>query len=221
MASRKVAIKEVSDSIFHLEFPTIHLMCSALIRFQEYYECPKFKNKIFTLEEYMDWYAEKFGDFTYFQDVAGFNIPSYSLNEFYGGDFDPLTNKEKKILQVFEKTKKPYYIIATSSASATQENDLIHEMSHGLYYINEEYHNRVKEILKGQDLGDIYKWLGKKGYNKVHFLDEAHALLMEDSRSFSRSNFRASDYRSVRRLLRNNYDSHYVPLRSKTKKVKI
>ena len=221
MASRMVAFKEISDNIFHLEFPTTHLMCSTLIRFQEHYECPKYKDKVFSLEEYMDWYADKNVDFTYFQDVAGFNLPSSTLDKFYAGEFDPLTKKEQKVLDIFKEIEEPYYIIATSTDSATQENDLIHEISHGLYHVNEEYYKEVKRVLKGEDLGDIYEWFKEKGYHKAHFLDEAHALFMEDCKSFSRSNFKASDYRETRRQLHNNYYEHYIQLINKTQKIKM
>jgi len=221
MASRIMAFKEISDNIFHLEFPTSHLMCSTLVRFQEHYECPKYKEKVFTLEEYMDWYAERFGDFTYFLDIAGFNIPSSALEKFYQGKFDPLTKKEKKILSLFKNIKKPFYIIATFKSSSTHDNDLIHEVSHGLYCVNDEYHKNVRRILKGVDLSDIYKWLKSKGYHKEHFFDEAHATLMEDTKSFNGCDLRASDYRVIRKKLRDNYYEHYVQLISKTQKVKL
>lgn len=221
MASKVVALKEISDSIYHLEFPNDHLMCSSLVRFQEHYECPRFKDKVFTLEEYMDWYAAKFGNFTYFLDIAGFNIPSYALKKFYQGKFDPLTKKEKKILQIFKDIKEPYYIIATCKKSDNYDNDLIHEISHGLYYVNEEYHRDVRRILRGQDLSGVYAWLKKKGYHRKHFLDEAHAILLEDADSFNRCEQKAHDYREIRKQLRDNYDKHYVQLITKTKKIKM
>lgn len=222
MASRIVTLKEISENIFHLEFSTPHLMCSTLIRFQEYYECPKYKNKVFTLEEYMDWYADKFGDFTYFTEVAGFNMPSSVLDKFYAGKFDPLTRKEQWILKLFKKlSRNPFYIIATCKNSIDHENDLIHEISHGLYYVNREYRNGVRKILAGADLSGIYEWLRKRGYHKDHLFDEAHAILLEDAKSFGRCGQQASQYREVRRKLRANYDEHFVWLINRTQKVKI
>ena len=44
-------IKEICHNIYHIDFPTQHLMCSSLIRFEEHYESPKFKGKVFSLEE--------------------------------------------------------------------------------------------------------------------------------------------------------------------------
>jgi len=216
-----IVLKELSKDVFHLEFPTLHLMCSTMIRFQEHYECPKFKGKIFTLEEYMDWYANRFGDFVYFQEVAGFNIPADTLDEFYNGKFNPLTKKEKLILKTFEHYDKPYYIIATSSQSATQQIDLVHEISHGLFYTNKEYNKAVRKIMKVKDIKEIYEWLKGKGYHRRHFFDEAHALLLEDAKSFNRCGMKASDYREIRKKLRDNYNKHYFKLNNKIKRIRI
>jgi len=55
------------------------------LRFEEYYESPRFKGRIFTFDEYRKWYVKnspkgkKTGRFTYYSDWSGFNIPSYAL----------------------------------------------------------------------------------------------------------------------------------------------
>jgi hypothetical protein len=227
MASRIVVLKEISDRIYHLEFPGDgYLMCSSLIRFQEHYESPRFKGKIFTLAEYMDYYALKFGNFTYFQDIAGFNMPSSTFRKFYDGKFDPLTNKEKKILEVFRNMRalhieKPYYIIATCARSTSHENDLIHELSHGLYYVNDDYRKQVRALLRGRDFEPLRAYLKERGYHKQHFTDEIQALLLEDAESFSRTEARASDYLEIRRVMRKIYDTHFVRLISKSQKVRL
>lgn len=224
MKPRLITFTEITNNIFHLEFPTAHLMCSTLIRFQEHYECPKYRGKIFDLEEYMDWYADKFGNFTYFTDVAGFNIPSEFLKKFYEGKFNPLTRKEKKILELFQNNKEPFYIIATHKKSSTHNDDLTHEVSHGLYHLNKEYKKEVKRILKNVNLDSIYEWLKERGYNKFSFLDEAHAILLESAKSFSRCGIKASKYKKIRKMLYENYHKHYVRFADfvvKTKKVKI
>lgn len=169
-------------------------MCSTLIRFQEHYESPKFKGKVFTLEDYMDWYAPKYGvcgNFTYFNDVLGFNIPSYALQKFYNGEFNPLTKKETKILEMFENYEDPFYIIATCDDFC--ESTVRHEVAHGLYFINKNYKKNVKKILKEVNLNPIYEWLNLKGYHKSHFFDEAQALLIEDAKDFNRCGVKASD----------------------------
>ena len=43
-----------------------YTLASAFLRFQEHYESPKFRGEIFSLEEFMDWYAVEVGNFTYY-----------------------------------------------------------------------------------------------------------------------------------------------------------
>lgn len=214
MLPRTVILKEVASKIYHFEFPSQYLMCVSLIRIQEHYESPKFRNKVFDLEEYMDYYADTGGthNFTYFQDILGFNIPSYAIESFYNGDFDPLTRKEQKILQVLEKMERPYYIIATTKKSISHKDDFIHETAHGLFTVNEEYRKAVKKILKGVNLSKIEEWLKERGYNKSVYLDECHAILMESANNFSRCGVKASEFKSVRRQLRKNYDDYFIPI---------
>jgi len=222
MPSRIVTLREVTEGVYHLLFPNDgYLMCSSLMRFQEHYESPKFKGKVFDAEEYMDWYAARFGNFTYYQDVGGFNMPSCTLKKFYAGKFDPLTRKEQRILEAFKDIEEPYYIIATCKQSKTHEQDLIHEISHGLFFVNSEYRKNVKKILRGHDLSVLHEYLRRQGYHKTHFLDECHALLLENAKNFERTGARAGDHVNVRRELHQNYDQHFIELICKNHKFRI
>jgi hypothetical protein len=225
MASKTVKIKEIANRIFHFEFSTFYLMCSSLMRFEEYYESPKFKDKIFSLEDYMDYYAEQFGNFTYYSDVAGFNMPSYVFEAFFDGKFHPLLNKEEKVLNAIKNIKhkckhSKFYIIGTCKQSPTKDQDLIHEIAHGLYYVNDEYRDNVQLILNKVKTPDIHAYLKKKGYHKAHFLDETHAFLIEDSRKSKRLSIDPA-YKSIRRKLRDNFKKFNIPIKSKVCKFKI
>src|SRR5512138_554281 len=81
---------KIADRIFVVRFDTLYELASTFLRFQEHYESPRFRNRIFSLEEFMDWYAEKTGAFTYFTDWSGFNVPSSTFEAFYRGKFNPL-----------------------------------------------------------------------------------------------------------------------------------
>lgn len=88
--------------IYLVRLPNRYKLASTFMRFQEYYESSKFRGRIFSSEEFMDWYAKQKGNSTYFQDWgSGFNIPSCVLTPFYAGKFDPLDKKEKKLLKAF------------------------------------------------------------------------------------------------------------------------
>jgi hypothetical protein len=216
----KVILKEVVKDIFHLEFPTPYLAGATLMRFQEYYESPKFHGKIFTLEEYMDYYAAKHGGFTYCEDFIGYNFPSETLIPFYEGKFDPLSVKESKILEAF-LGKTEYYVIATASNSSSRYDDFIHELGHGLFRIDSEYREKVKKILSEVDLKPIYEYLKDAEYCRSQFLDEAHAVLLEEAMSFRRTGLKAQDYSVARKALRRIYMEHRKLIKSETQTIKL
>ena len=71
--------------IYHVSFPNQYLLAATFLRFQEHYESPKFRGRIFDWEEFMDWYAEQKGKFSYLQDWSGFNLPSPVFEPFRSG----------------------------------------------------------------------------------------------------------------------------------------
>ena len=102
---------KVADGIYLLRFKTQYELTSTFLRVQEHYELPQFHGRIFTLEQYMDWYVAENGAFTYFQDWSGFNVPSTAFQPFYEGKFDPLTRKEKRLLGLFRNLQGRFYVI--------------------------------------------------------------------------------------------------------------
>ena len=99
---------------------------------------PKFHDSIFTLEEYMDWYAAENKDtFSYYEDWTGYNVPSSAFRPFYKGEFDPLSEKEKQLLRLFRGLRGRFYVIAVFDAD--RGHSLKHELAHALYFIDDEY----------------------------------------------------------------------------------
>ncbi len=172
------ALTPVAKNVFHLNFPTQHLLAATFLRFQEHYESPKYAGKSFTWEEFMDWYAKENGKFSYLEDWSGFNIPSRVFTAFRKGLFDPLTKKEAALLALFEGVKGRFYVIGT--AGAKDDGTLRHEIAHGLFYRDPVYKRRVREILKGVDLAPVHAALIKLGYGPNVLEDEAHAYLGDD-----------------------------------------
>src|SRR5262245_51147422 len=101
----------LADGIFLVRFDAQYALASTFLRFQEHYESSRFRDRVFSLEEYMDWYAGRFGAFTYFEDWSGFNVPSSALEPFYQGRFDPLLRKERRLLALFARARRPFYVI--------------------------------------------------------------------------------------------------------------
>jgi len=111
----KIGHKALAKNIHLLTFENQFDITSTLLRFQEHYESPKFKGQFFTLEEFKEWYIKnspkgiETGEFTYYSDWNGFNIPSYVLRPFYENKFKNLSEAEKNILNIF-KNKKNLFI---------------------------------------------------------------------------------------------------------------
>ena len=170
----------IADDIFIIRFDTQYALASTFLRIQEHYESSRFKNRVFTLEEYMDWYAARFGAFTYYEDWSGFNVPSSALAPFYEGKFDPLLRKEGRLLKLFEREYaggrgRPFYVIGLSD-----DEDLEHEIAHALYFTRPAYRAAVRAALRGKDTSALRKRLAALGYHRAVLADEVHAYLIDD-----------------------------------------
>ena len=169
--------RKIGERIFVLEFDNQREMASTFLRFQEHYESPKFARKIFTHEEFREWYKkENGGKFTYHTRWRGFNIPSFALKKFYQGKFDPLTENEKNLLSLFKKHKGDFYIVAHKGNPSGKSLILKHELAHGLFYTNKNYEREIMKILKKYDLRKLKEGLLSLGdYSKGVLDDEIQA----------------------------------------------
>lgn len=177
--------EEVLQGIFHINFLSQEKLASTFLRFQEHFESPSFKGKIFSLDDFKYWYTKnssngkKTEKFTYYSDWSGFNIPSETLIPFQDGLFDPLSVEEIEFLKLFESKKRPFYIIGTFSE---KQQSLNHEIAHGLFYINEEYRQEALSVI--HEIPDDFKELFVKalessgGYHYSVYLDEMQAYLV-------------------------------------------
>lgn len=177
--------KEILPHIFHLNFDTRKELASTFLRFQEHFESPSFRGKIFSLDDFKYWYVKnspkgkETGEFTYYSDWSGFNIPSEILIPFQDGLFNPLSDQEKSFLDLFEDKERPFYIIGTFQGEKTT---LKHEIAHALFYTNKEYRDEVLNVL--HDIPDEFKQVFSKaleesgGYHYSVILDEMHAYMI-------------------------------------------
>lgn len=196
--------------IYHVLFENGYKLSSTILRFQETYESPEFRGKAFSLEEFMDWYAERHGNFTYYQDwQEGFNIPSEILWRLLSKDFSPLSEKEKALIKLLsdKKIKGRFYIIAT------KENPniitLLHEIVHGLFYIVPEYREEVKRCINRHDTRALRKVLAYNDYHPAVMTDEINAYLVTGP---LREMKRAKNFNILTKRLRSIYKKHFGPL---------
>ena len=188
----KIEHKVFPHSIHLLTFDNQHDLASTFLRFQEYYESPEFAGKVFSLDEYRKWYvneslrSSKNGEFTYYEDWNGFNIPSKILKPFYEGKFDPLSELEQRLLDIYKNEKEPFYIIGLHKANDRFSISLEHEVAHGLFFINQDYREKVLSILKQYDTSELRKAILKTGgYHENVLDDEVHAYAISGSRTIN------------------------------------
>ncbi len=201
-------LEQITNEILHVNFSTQMEITSTFLRFQEYYESPKFRGKIFSLEEYKQWYTAEKGAFTYYEDWNGFNIPSHVLQPFYEGKFVPLSDKEKGFLELFKERTGIFYIIGTHGDAESET--LRHEIAHGLYYTVPEYRQEVDAVLAKVDTEAIRKHLLEtSGYSEEVLQDEVHAYLLSDYEAMHRSGVAGWKHWPVSWKLGRIYNKHF------------
>jgi hypothetical protein len=164
---------KLAERIFLVEFDSQYLLASTFLRIQEHYESRKFRNRVFSLEEYMDWYAATFGRFSYFEDWSGFNVPSEAFEAFFNGTFNPLSKKEERLLALFRRERRPFYVIGLWS-----KEDLTHELAHALFATRPEYRKEVVSAMREYDTSVLRKRLAGMGYHRHVLQDEVQAYLV-------------------------------------------
>jgi hypothetical protein len=177
--SRKIVKSKVASGIFLLRFRTQYQLAATFLRVQEHYESPRFHGRVFSLEQYMDWYAERYGNFTYYQDWSGFNVPSTALQPFYAGRFDPLSEKEKRLLEMFRRVRGRFYVIGVFGRAGSS---LTHELAHALFFTDAIYRKAVQRAMLAYDTRTLERQLSKAGYARHVIPDETQAYLVAPSR---------------------------------------
>lgn len=180
----KIEKIEVTKDIILLVFENQKEITSTFLRFQEYYESPEFKGKIFTLEEYKLWYCDVKGSFSYYSDWNGFNIPSYILKPFYNGEFKSLSLKELELLSLLQENYEngEFYLIGIHKDMKEPLKVLKHEIAHGLYHTNKNYKQEIQEVLTNYNLKDFKEYLSTSGgYHQDVLEDECHAYMIDSS----------------------------------------
>lgn len=207
-------ISEIIPNVFHLKFASQKDLTSTLVRFEEFYESPEFRNKIFSMEEFYFWYknSKKHGRFSYFTDWTGFNFPSYVFKPFWEKKFKNLTVREKKLLQKFPQTSNKFYIIGTYKSNIKDHDSVLkHELAHALFYIDSGYRRKVLKILKGiKNPKPLENYLGELGYSPKVFQDEIHAYYLTEIEDLKKakitiSNKVAQDLEANYQFYKNKY----------------
>lgn len=113
-------------------------------RFQESYESQnkRLKGKSFSTFEFLDAMMGKDGNIDYFSGWDGFNFPDSHYESFLNFiSDDDITPYEQKLIDAVDKmheegTVDNFYVIGILK---NDKSVLAHELSHALYYLNEDY----------------------------------------------------------------------------------
>ena len=171
-------LTEIKPNIYQITFKTQKQAATTFIRLQEFYESPLkgIKGKYFTIDEYAEKYAEKFGNFTYYEDWGAFNVPGHIVKKFYNYIFlHTLSKKENALLKLLApimKKENKFYVIGIYN-----KKDVKHEIAHALYYLNRSYRKEITELLYRRGYNRLEAKLLKMGYLQCKIPDEMQAYL--------------------------------------------
>lgn len=167
-----------------LQFPTYREMNLSCFRITEFCEGPdSLKGKLFDAISFIDAYADSEGKLDYFYFWEGHNWSRLQMIEFVENEQKngrKLSDREVAIVGASfdaEMDGNGYIISIVEGDRGT----LRHELSHGLFFDNEEYRNSAIEILKKLGSVTYSKYrncLINKNYNETVMLDEMQAYLV-------------------------------------------
>src|SRR5208337_624717 len=133
-------LKCINPAIWHLHFSKQYDLNMHFLRYQEFYENPKFRNKSVALVDIMDWYSKHIGkgNFTYAKDWAGFNFPGKYIFEVHQKGIEDINRYDRLMLGIAEfiaskENSDAWYIIGTSEEDDELADTFNHELAHGIF----------------------------------------------------------------------------------------
>lgn len=175
-----IVAQEITPQILHLQFPNEALLAHAMLRFEEYYESPRFHSSIFSRDEFKAWYrgTQPHGGFSYYFDWPGFQVPIRCFEPFRNGDFADITVGERIVLDIVARYPETRSVIATAIQDDGQT--LSHEIAHGLFHTVPQYQSAALAIIGRHDCAPLHRVLADYGYPPHTWDDEVQAYLIGD-----------------------------------------
>jgi hypothetical protein len=183
-------------NIFEVVTENTNQVSRIFVRIAQHYDHKDFKNKIFTLDEFKKAYSGD-GEFTYYDDWYGYNIPDYSMKSFLDGSFAPLSVEEQWLIDQIKSNvdlTKPYYIVGYSKNDVNATN---HELSHALYYLSFTYKQKTNAVVSKipqSELAPLNRFLAARNYDDSVLKDEMIAYLMADKEFLKKGNGWSDSY---------------------------
>ena len=158
------------------------------LRIQEFYESPnkEFKNQLFTVSRFKQWYRKNFGKrkkFTYYTDFCGYNVPGNAVKKFFSMYFmaSKLNRYETDLFNLIFKAAgdgfpEKFYLIGILEKDF---NTLNHELHHAFFYLRSSYKSRILKALGStRCYRGLKAYLIKSMYSEATLKDELAAYLM-------------------------------------------
>jgi hypothetical protein len=160
------------------------------LRYQEYYESPKFRGKLFKIIDYIEWYSKHVGGntFSYPDDYDGFNLPGWVLKKVVGALFtekyDEVNKYDLTMIEIMDQISamgcyEDFNLIGVSKETGGRST-INHEIAHGLYSTDALYKaivNKMIRELPNKIRQCIFNALQNAQYHRSVWVDEANAFL--------------------------------------------
>jgi len=187
-----IKVEKLFPRVYLLTFDTRYELCMSFIRWQEFYESPKFRGKYFELEEFMDYWSKEFGNgsFDYPATWNGFNIPGQIILDWVVKQtkaFGAPRGKEMEVLHELQTilndegdTISDSYIIAAhkDQSAGDMKATMDHEVAHAFYHLYPKYRRSCNKLIKKaskKDIATATRTLLELGYCKKVLNDEIQA----------------------------------------------
>ncbi len=226
LAKFQYTLTEIKPNIFHLSFGKDKFaLAMAFLRAQEFYESPnpQFKGTKFRILDFIEWYSKNqndFNSFTYADDWAGFNVPSWVLDKLYFGIGDLDINKYDYLMeQIYYNMKwklrdeslkgTPFYLIGSSEGD---KETLKHEIAHGFYYLNPEYKQEMQNLISEIPENikkKIVDWLSENMYHEDVFDDEIQAYFSTGLVSELKRNYKPYEIHPITKQFKKVFEKYY------------
>ena len=190
-----VSSEIIMPNVYLFTYDKQYDLCMSFVRLQEFYESPKFRNKYFTLEDFMDYWSVEYGNGSFDYPVRwnGFNLPSNIIDKWYRkfvDNEDFFRDRECELLDEVQMLKweestdeecpEKYYAIGIHEGCSEESSQEVidHECAHALYYLYPSYRRSCNKLIKGMSKGKVDRATNEllsMGYCKDVLKDEIQA----------------------------------------------
>lgn len=221
------SVKQIRPRVFHLEFDSWRELSMTFVRYQEFYESKydNIRDSRFTLVQQMGAYCREYlkcndSTWSWTSDWSGFNIPAETIKQVHDLGIPDPNHYDSLMLGIYgmimcETFNMNAYIIGTyidKKNKKLEASMLRHEMTHAMYYINNDYRNKVVDALSAIDeklRQDLIKALSDQNYPPKTALDEINAYLTTGTMGYFTKIKDQNGLRKLTKQLKKLHLDHY------------